>query len=274
MTSDYKYDLEKALDLCLKKEDKYHSKIYPRTNENLGCLFSNFDVKDKDVLTVLGSSDQVFTARYLGAKKVDSFDINKLTIYYYYLRIWLMKYLSMEYPTNDFFNYGDVDIWKFIYYLDVNSEEEKNAKEFWLNYIKLTNGLPKHYLFYSMGIQNENVFHNDLDKVVDGDLDFHNVSVFDELDIKDKYDFIILSNILEYSTSKEDYYMLSENLKRLLKDDGLCVCSYMMNSNLSSVHNEEKYIMNRLGFKAIEYYENYADNLGVKREVGYAYKRK
>ena len=274
MTSDVSYDLDRALDLCLLKDSKYYKKIYPRTNENLELLFSNFDVSNKDVLSVLASGDQVFSARYLGARKVDSFDINKLTIYYYYLRVWLMKYLNMEYPTEKFFNYGDVDIWKFVYNLEVDTDEELDAKKFWLNYFKITNGLPNGYLFYHTGINNDNVYKDDLSKVASEDMDFYNESIFDELDVDKKYDYIIMSNILEYTTSKEDYYMVSENLKRLLKKDGLCVCSYMMNSALSYDHEYEKHIFDRLGFRVIEFGDFYRDNNGVSREIGYAYRKK
>ena len=274
MTSDVNYDLERALDLCLNKKFKYHNKIYPRTNENLKDLFSNFDVSDKDVLSVLASSDQVFTARYLGARSVDSFDINKLTLYYYYLRIWLMKYMNLEYPTDEFFNYGDIDIWKKLYEIEVNTEEEKAAKEFWLKYIQITNGLPNSYLFYITGINNRNVFSNDLDKVTDNELVFYNESIFDELDIDKQYDIIILSNILEYTTSKEDYWNVSENLKRLLKKDGLAVCSYMMNCNGNYEHEYEKHLFDRLGFRVIEFSDSYVDNNGVDRDIGYAYRKK
>ena len=253
MTSDVSYDLDRALDLCLLKDSKYYKKIYPRTNENLELLFSNFDVSNKDVLSVLASGDQVFSARYLGARKVDSFDINKLTIYYYYLR---------------------VDIWKFVYNLEVDTDEELDAKIFWLKYFKITNGLPNGYLFYHTGINNYNVFKNDLSKVASEDMDFYNESIFDELDVDKKYDYIIMSNILEYTTSKEDYYMVSENLKRLLKKDGLCVCSYMMNSALSYDHEYEKHIFDRLGFRVIEFGDFYRDNNGVSREIGYAYRKK
>ena len=41
----------------------------------------------KEVLSVLASSDHVLTARYLEAKKVDAFDNNRFTLYYFYLRI-------------------------------------------------------------------------------------------------------------------------------------------------------------------------------------------
>ena len=48
--------------------------------------------------TVLASGDQAFYFYDNGAKKVDLFDINKLSIYYYYLRVWIIKYLGRFYP--------------------------------------------------------------------------------------------------------------------------------------------------------------------------------
>ena len=52
----------------------------------------------KEVLSVLASSDHVLTARYLEAKKVDAFDNNRFTLYYFYLRIWSIKYMNALYP--------------------------------------------------------------------------------------------------------------------------------------------------------------------------------
>ena len=56
------------------------------------------DIRDKNVMTVLASSDQLFTFNSLGAKEVDAFDHNILTIYYYYLRKWSIKYNDQLYP--------------------------------------------------------------------------------------------------------------------------------------------------------------------------------
>ena len=75
-----------------------YGKIYFSSNEDLKTIFSNFDFKDKDVLTVAGSGDQAFYSYNDDAKKVDLFDKNKLTIYYYYLRKWIISYYDMFYP--------------------------------------------------------------------------------------------------------------------------------------------------------------------------------
>ena len=74
-----------------------YSSVYPYTNENLDLLFSHLDVSGKNVLSVAASGDQSFYAYHNGASNVDIFDINCLTKYYYYLRIWVIKYFNYFY---------------------------------------------------------------------------------------------------------------------------------------------------------------------------------
>ena len=68
-----------------------YCKLYYQANENL-VDFLDVDFASKDVFSVLASSDQVLTARYLDAHKVDAFDFNRLTLNYFYLRIWSLQY--------------------------------------------------------------------------------------------------------------------------------------------------------------------------------------
>ena len=53
-----------------------YDKVYYMTNEDLVDVYSDMDFRGKDVLSVLASSDQVLTARFLDAKTVDAFDKN------------------------------------------------------------------------------------------------------------------------------------------------------------------------------------------------------
>ena len=80
------------------KEIPGYGKVYYRTNEDLETIYKDLDLHKKKVLSVLASSDQVFTANYLGAEQVDSFDKNRLTLYYYYLRKWSIKYRRELHP--------------------------------------------------------------------------------------------------------------------------------------------------------------------------------
>jgi hypothetical protein len=84
--------------LSFGKEVPGYGRVYYRTNEDLDTIYRDLDFYKKKVLSVLASSDQVFTARYLGASQVDSFDKNRLTIYYYYLRKWSIKYRNQLHP--------------------------------------------------------------------------------------------------------------------------------------------------------------------------------
>ena len=60
--------------------------IYPFCNENIKELLSYFSLRDKDCLSVLASTDQVFDMYLKGAKSITTFDINNLTKYYYKLK--------------------------------------------------------------------------------------------------------------------------------------------------------------------------------------------
>ena len=69
-----------------RENDDIFDMIYPFTTENINGMFSHFNFKDKDCLSVLGSSDQVFDMYLRGAKSVTAFDINPLTEYLFYLK--------------------------------------------------------------------------------------------------------------------------------------------------------------------------------------------
>lgn len=81
------------------KKDRYHDLVFYNSNENLRKLFSGIDLKDKEILSVLASSDQLFYFYDNGTKLVDTFDKNKLTFYYFYLRKWFIQYKNKYYIT-------------------------------------------------------------------------------------------------------------------------------------------------------------------------------
>ena len=61
----------------LSKEKRNHSNIhlYNKSNKNLYELFKQNNIHGKDVLSVLASSDQLFSCYANGAKSVDTFII-------------------------------------------------------------------------------------------------------------------------------------------------------------------------------------------------------
>ena len=72
------------------------NKVYGFTNEFVAAYPSLYNFDNADVLSVLGSGDQYFTAMLAGAKDVTVFDINKNTWYHFVLKFMAIRYLSYE----------------------------------------------------------------------------------------------------------------------------------------------------------------------------------
>ena len=208
----------------------YHFfRIYYTSNEDLPSLFQNFSVKDKDVLTVLGSSDQYFYSYYYGARRVDTYDINNLTKYYYYLRMWCLKYHSSFYPDRKEFLKSTKFLGELLEKVECSSEEEETAYFFWNQYIHRVYPFDHSNLFH--------VTHNDdialpphevFDCVKDKEFTFYHGNICREITIGKKYDVILTSNILEYCSDNEFVLKKSrDNLKGLLNDNGIVVCSHI-----------------------------------------------
>ena len=254
------YDVYVASKLVDGKRIDNYDKLYYSTNENLDELFKYIDVKDKDVLTVLSSSDQYFYCCYNGANSIDSYDINKLTKYYYYLRLWGIKYLDMFYPSEDLFK-NHIYIYELLKLVNCNNKDEKEAYEFWNNYIRKVFPFDNGNLFYK---SNRKKGISDIDKLNESirknKFNFYNSDI-KNISSNKKYDVIITSNILEYC-SFDTIKIIRDKLNDLLVDDGIIVCS-----NIMYRYNSGNSIFREM-FDCVElpYVDNYP--------LGYVYKKK
>lgn len=82
-------NLESAIKTCetgIWQHGEY-SRAYAFTTENISEYVKLFDLKDKSLLTVGSSGDQVLNAYYEGARDITLYDINKYAEYYTYLKI-------------------------------------------------------------------------------------------------------------------------------------------------------------------------------------------
>lgn len=199
-----------------------YSKIYFKTNENLVRVYKMANFQGKDVFTVLASSDQVFMAKNLGAKKVDSFDKNPLTIYYYYLRSWAIQYKNMLYPKPILDNgYQWLD--ELLSMIQPKSKEESDALRFWKGHLnRLTN-------FDNLFFNDEvigNISFSSKDQIPSSEMKFQVVDLFEENEFEEDYDIVVLSNIIEWAHgSKLNITCVRDNLERLLRQGGVALCS-------------------------------------------------
>ena len=271
--------LEEALQLVddIEKRKNTDMRIYQRSNEYLKFIFENIDVIDKKVLTVLGSSDQLFAFLYEGASIVDTFDINPLTEYYFYLRKWCILN-KITYPLD----INEIVIKKIIEKAEVNSSEEKRAQEFWLNVFQKQN-LKDGYLFFNCDKDNlwdfplDSIIMN-FDKiilnVIKARQNFKNIDVLENFEIQEKYDYIYMSNILQRSQyDRKKLKICADNLQKILNENGIVLCTnFLSNDNYyKNVMDFEREIM-----KDFEFAEKISYNpiIGEEMPIYYTYTKK
>lgn len=207
----------------------YSDQIYFNSNERLNDIYNNFDFNDKTIFSVLGSGDQAFHLINRGAKRVDLFDMNKMAIYYFYLRIWMIKYLDMYYYNKHLRSELINALLKLV--IPQNSNEEE-ALYFWKKLMEknIFNDYEGLIFTRSCSSMKNNKIDN-LTRIRDylenNEFEFNNIDISDNISFNRKYDYLILSNIAEW-LSWLDYKKIWEfvrNVDGLLKDDGIAICS-------------------------------------------------
>lgn len=249
--------------------DENYNSIYFHSNEHLKIIFNQIDVKGKECLSVLGSGDQTFYMYDRGAKSVDLFDINKLTIYYFYLRRWTIKYLDKFYPDSLIDKKYILNLLNFVNPKDIN---EENAYQYWLKYAHYFEYF-KEKLLEELFIGGNNLKRNNIEDLTriksyldTSDINFYNVDLSDEnIIINKKYDIIFVSNIIDYMHSMYRISVYRNNLYDLLKDDGKIIATYVNNNH----RKKDEVILFDRYFKMMKLDKEY-DDLEYKNP-GYVY---
>ena len=212
-----------------KKGDTF-AYLYSRTNEDLKSLFEIIDVRDKNILSVLSSSDYLFSALFKEARNIETFDINSITYRYYFLRKWLIQ--------NGYVDAGKIctqDIFKIISSIKTDNQCEKDSVLFWKYFFNLSRCKKDHLYYYDnlfIDIAAKKMIYEDnlgdVSSILDGyNLQFKHMNVCNGFNSDKKYDVIFLSNIMDYNrNSKSRINDIRDNLDDLLTDDGIIVMSH------------------------------------------------
>lgn len=229
------YDIDFTASKSVARGNAYpnHRKVYYRSNEDLVNSVLSVDFKDKEVLSVLASGDHVLTSRFLDAKRVDAFDINRLTLYYFYLRLWSIKYNNELYPNV----YSNKWMNELLSQVKAETPQEKMAVLFYKKH--LANKTPLDKLFYDIESEPKgNTLYTkaeDLKDVVSPVIDYGTVDLFSEVNIPRTYDIVLISNILDWGRNDKDKLINARNnLLKLLKDGGACIASKLVNYSQST----------------------------------------
>lgn len=220
--------------------------IYPFSNENLDETFSIFNPKEKSVLTVGSSGDQVIWALAKGANKVTLIDANPMSLAYTELKLSAIKNLTYEeyikmFDPNYFLNP--------IMYAKVSHDLSSQVREFWdfifsntsLKY-ELQNNRNK--LFQSVRGMNyrsmnnsslfmpSEIFNNAKENLGNCEIDFKCAEIQDfARTIDDKYDIMLLSNISDYVRGASVMFPQVFALSNYLTDDGVIELNYDFDKN-------------------------------------------
>ena len=243
-------------------------KAYSFTNENISSYLPYFNLKNKSLLTVGSSCDQVFNASYEGCEDITVCDICPLTESFYHLKLATLlslnredflkflceTYLGIEHNpyllNKEIYNkiknnlksidYDSYYIWDYLfnsydkYDLERLFKHDMNVKEdiiYCNNYLKSN----KNYKRLKSLIMNTNV-------------NFINGSVVNEK-YNRTFDNIWLSNVVHY-LSKTETNILFQNNEKALSDNGTMLLCYIwknyMNSRDKTLEELNKYNTDRI----------------------------
>ena len=210
--------------------------IYPYTNEQLNKIF-NIDLTNKKCLVVTSSGDHIIHAILNGSSDVTSFDINRFCKYYAELKMAAIKTYEYEQFT--------INIEKFVnscnmHFLNLNDISQilddikdnmsVEVLEFWNNFYKLIpKMIYKPRFFYDedlKGILSESAYYDEdtycnlKNKLLSVKVKYIDSDILKLNNINEKYDYINISNILDYTEDDNLILKVIYMLEKLLKENG------------------------------------------------------
>ena len=237
----YEKDIENTISFLNNERIPGYSDLYFSSNENLKDIFGNIDFTDKKVLSVLSSGDQAFHIYDHNSSHIDLFDINVLTIYFFYLRIWHIeqynKFHLPLYVNNEYMQ----DLLKRI---NPKTEEENQVYNYWQELVKI-------FIDYNISLDNIRMeypkklievkrLESLKEKIKGRDFNFYNIDISKPNNtIKEKYDIIYLSNIIDWLLcDNSGLKRLVTNLDNLLVDSGTVIVADLMGLGPGKIEEE------------------------------------
>ncbi len=260
--------IKKVKDIFKLKRVKRFDKLYKFTTENISGYISEFSFKDKTLLTVGSSCDQVINANLYGCNDIVVVDVNGLAEYYFYLK----KAAILSFDYDDFLKfldynfYGDtysksmycelrgilsilnikaLVFWDYVY----NNYDIIQIRYFLFHNLAKETKYIKEFNSYLKSVENYNLAKN---RLMSLNVEFINDNILkiDKCCLKN-VDNIILSNIYDYNSN---FFKLGSfkkgvnNLASILSDDGKMLVAYLYGTNYNNLVNDlvSKNIINNI----------------------------
>lgn len=253
-------DLEKALSICksclfsYSQIDSMFEFIYPFTTENINGYISKFDLKDKSLLTVGSSSDQVINAVMYDCYNQTVVDICPYTKYYFYLKKAALMSLDYEefeqflFYKNYFRNKHFFSTSLFNKIKDTLATLDYNSYLFWTTlFSNCSVNRIRERLFTSDTLstvilkdvnpylKDEKAYKIASDKIAKLQPKFICANMFDA-ELTGNFDNIFLSNMAQYY-ELQDFKKLLDYLDTLLNENGKMLTCYLYNITKNSKYD-------------------------------------
>lgn len=248
--------------------------IYPFATENLVGAFEGTDFNNQNCLTVLGSTDQALDMILKGAKTITTFDINPISKYYLYLKIaafladlsfkeYLDFFCYYQYRIFNFDNYGAFNKKIFVKIAEYLEFINQESFIFWWELFDVFHPLeirrfglfaydeePYKILKDCINYLNPTDFEILKEKITSSSINFINDDLKNlDTQLNQEYDFIYLSNIIQYANRIFDTSNLEKSeqfivelqkfkeiiycLEKYLKSSGQLVAGYIYSPNIN-----------------------------------------
>lgn len=286
-----------------------HDSSFLFGTENQEGINNVINYQGKDVFTIASSGEQYLGARYYGAKKVDIYDINRLTKHITYLRIGSIitldydEFMRFTFPYTD--GHQNPYFWNVVNIAKIIEILPADSAYFWANLLPLLaehqygdliclgkgTNFKEHILKGMPFYANEEEYYK-LKEILKkkGFPNFYelDISSFSE-SLNMTYDIVYLSNIIKglvcYIVQNEDIYSpifeniveqaetqrILKNLYPLLKKKGMFLVDYRPNCKKS---DSTDFMFNNPYFKVDEISSKYFIDKEVKTDLVLTYSPK
>lgn len=268
-------DLEQAINITNNPNNSEYMGTYSQligiTNENQKEIAKIIDFSDKKVLVPASGGDQYLSSVFYGSKEETIYDINALTKYYVFLKICALRNLKYDKFTEFIFPFINKN--KYLsreVIKQLSSELPPHIKYFWTVYLEEVdiNKISNLIKFLDNNISNINdmtpyfdeqnyyklqkvLNKKDYPKFISAD-----VSYF-EYYIKDNYDFISLSNIIECNQQSFD-----DVLERRLYTDEEWI-EYIKTVICNNINSNGELLV----YKTVKFGSNQYESAGFKKHI-------
>ena len=200
------------------------SGIYRFTNEDITSYFHHLENK-KNILSVIGSGNQILNSILAGTRKIDCFDISIFPEFYLYLQLASIMALSKEDYINYFLSEDREILFSDDLYDLISPKLSGKHKEFWDTLYNFDDGID----IYNSLLFRQDVYYRDIEiernpYLQDDNYDkLKHILETESIEIKPfvtniletkmskEYDLINLSNILVYYLNENQYIKYLKN---------------------------------------------------------------